>query len=128
PPPIRIHTLSLHDDLPISTAVRRRRHGARHPLELLQERASDIFVGMGWEIAEGPELESEWYNFDALNFEPDHPAREMQDTIFVELADSHLVVRTHTTPVKIRAMFERGAAASILVVGKSFVSSSMERT
>ena len=59
----------VEETVDVTTAVRRRRHGARHPLELLQERASDIFVGMGWEIAEGPELESEWYNFDALNFD-----------------------------------------------------------
>src|SRR5699024_2289504 len=88
----------------VATAVRRRRPGGRHPMELLQERVSDIFVGMGLEIAEGPELESEWYNFDALNFEPDHPAREMQDTFFVEPTDRHLVLRTHTSPVQIRAM------------------------
>jgi phenylalanyl-tRNA synthetase alpha chain len=56
------------------------RTGARHPLSLLQEKISDVFVGMGWEIAEGPEVESEWFNFDALNFDADHPARAMQDT------------------------------------------------
>ena len=50
----------------------------------MQERLTDIFVGMGWEVADGPELESEWYNFDALNIKPDHPAREMQDTFYVE--------------------------------------------
>src|SRR5690625_4958740 len=108
----------VEETVDVTTVVRRRRHGARHPLELLQERASDIFVGMGWEIAEGPELESEWYNFDALNFEPDHPARELQDTFFVEPADGHLVLRTHTSPVQIRAMIERGAPTYILVPGK----------
>lgn len=58
------------------------RASGRHPLMLLQEEFCDAFVGMGWEIAEGPELESEWYNFDALNFDEDHPARAMQDTFF----------------------------------------------
>src|SRR5450432_1614967 len=57
--------------------------GARHPVTTVGERLADIFVGMGYEIAEGPEAEAEWYNFDALNFPPDHPAREMQDTFFV---------------------------------------------
>src|SRR5699024_771145 len=99
----------VEESVVVTAPQRRRRPGARHPLELLQERAADIFVGMGWEIAEGPEVESECYNFDALNFEPDHPAREMQDTFFVEPADSHLVLRTHTSPVQIRAMLERGA-------------------
>ena len=59
---------------------------------------------MGWEVAEGPELESEWYNFDALNFDEDHPARAMQDTFFVEPTNAHLVMRTHTSPVQLRAL------------------------
>src|SRR6266496_4395398 len=57
--------------------------GARHPVTTVGERLADVFVGMGYEIAEGPEAEAEWYNFDALNFPPEHPAREMQATIFV---------------------------------------------
>src|SRR5215472_8173575 len=57
--------------------------GARHPVTTVGERLVDVFVNMGYEVAEGPEVEAEWYNFDALNFPPDHPAREMQDTIFV---------------------------------------------
>lgn len=118
----------VEETVDVTTVVRRRRHGARHPLELLQERASDIFVGMGWEIAEGPELESEWYNFDALNFEPDHPARELQDTFFVEPADGHLVLRTHTSPVQIRAMLERGAPTYILVPGKTFRTDELDAT
>src|SRR5689334_9404133 len=57
--------------------------GARHPVTTVSERLADVFVGMGYEIAEGPEVEAEWFHFDALNFAPDHPAREMQDTNFV---------------------------------------------
>ena len=118
----------VEETVDVTTIVRRRRHGARHPLELLQERASDIFIGMGWEIAEGPELESEWYNFDALNFEPDHPAREMQDTFFIEPADAHLLLRTHTSPVQIRAMLERGAPTYILAPGKTFRTDELDAT
>ena len=118
----------VEETVDVTTIVRRRCHGARHPLELLQERASDIFIGMGWEIAEGPELESEWYNFDALNFEPDHPAREMQDTFFVEPADAHLLLRTHTSPVQIRAMLERGAPTYILAPGKTFRTDELDAT
>lgn len=81
--------------------------GARHPLTMLSERISDIFVGMGWEIAEGPEVEAEWYNFDALNFAPDHPARQMQDTFFVDPPTSGLVLRTHTSPVQARTLLKR---------------------
>lgn len=94
----------------ITTIAPRARVGARHPVSLLQEEIADLFVGMGWEIAEGPELEHEWFNFDALNFDVDHPARQMQDTFFVDPVDRHLVLRTHTSPVQVRSMLERGAA------------------
>ena len=57
--------------------------GARHPVSMLADQLADVFVAMGYEVAEGPEVEAEWYNFDALNIPPDHPAREMQDTLFV---------------------------------------------
>src|ERR687885_2108282 len=76
----------------------RRPRGARHPLTTLTDRIADIFVGMGYEVADGPELEAEWLNFDALNIRPDHPARTMADTFFVEPEDSGLVLRTHTSP------------------------------
>ena len=81
--------------------------GARHPLSLLMDQVSDVFVGMGWEIADGPELENEWFNFDALNFHPDHPARAMQDTFFVKPVENHLLLRTHTSPVQVRSLLER---------------------
>jgi phenylalanyl-tRNA synthetase alpha chain len=57
--------------------------GARHPVSMIADKLADVFVAMGFEVAEGPEVEAEWYNFDALNFLPDHPAREMQDTLFI---------------------------------------------
>ena len=85
----------------------RRPRGARHPLATLTERVSDLFVGMGYEIVEGPEVEAEWLNFDALNIGVDHPARTMMDTFFVEPADAGLVLRTHTSPVQARVMLER---------------------
>lgn len=86
--------------------------GARHPLTTMMERVADVFVSMGYEIAEGPEVEAEWFNFDALNFTPDHPARQMQDTFFVEgptgdHGESGVVLRTHTSPVQARAMLDR---------------------
>src|SRR5438874_5219214 len=77
----------------------RRPVGGRHPLTLIQERVADVFVGMGWEIAEGPEVEAEWLNFDALNIPPAHPARETQDTLWVEAPAGGVVLRTHTSPV-----------------------------
>lgn len=106
----------------------RRKPGARHPLTLLQERLGDIFIGMGWEIAEGPELENEWFNFDAMNFDEDHPARAMQDTFFVDPVDSHLLLRTHTSPVQIRSLLERPLPVYIVAPGKTFRTDELDAT
>jgi phenylalanyl-tRNA synthetase alpha chain len=104
------------------------RTGARHPLSLLQEKISDVFVGMGWEIAEGPEVESEWFNFDALNFDADHPARAMQDTFFVEPTQQKLVLRTHTSPVQVRSMLDREAPIYVLCPGRVFRTDELDAT
>ena len=92
----------------------RRRVGARHPITVIGEQIADVFVGMGWEIAEGPEVETEHYNFDALNFLPDHPARSMQDTFYIAPEGSRQVLRTHTSPVQIRTMLQQGAPLRIV--------------
>ena len=73
---------------------------------------------MGWEIAEGPELEHEWFNFDALNFDEDHPARALQDTFFVEPIDRHLLLRTHTSPVQIRSLLSRQLPVYVVAPGR----------
>ena len=98
--------------------VLRRAPGARHPIELVAQRLVDAFVGMGWEVAEGPELESEWLNFDALNLGPDHPARQMQDTFFLDPVDSGLVLRTQTSPVQIRTMLEQEPPIYVVAPGQ----------
>lgn len=118
----------LEETVDVTAAPRRRRAGARHPLSTLQDRVADIFVGMGWEIAEGPEVESEWFNFDALNFKPDHPAREMQDTFFVEPPEAHLLMRTHTSPVQVRSMLEREVPIYVLCPGKVFRTDELDAT
>jgi phenylalanyl-tRNA synthetase alpha chain len=102
--------------------------GARHPLSLLMERMSDVFVGMGWEVADGPEVEAEWFNFDALNFGPDHPARQMQDTFFVDPPGSGLVLRTHTSPVQARSLLERDLPVYVVVPGKTFRTDELDAT
>ncbi|WP_066522144.1 phenylalanine--tRNA ligase subunit alpha [Curtobacterium ammoniigenes] len=102
--------------------------GARHPLSLLQETVADIFVAMGWEIAEGPELEHEWFNFDALNFDEDHPARAMQDTLFVEPADRHLLLRTHTSPVQVRSLLDRPLPLYVIAPGRVYRSDELDAT
>jgi phenylalanyl-tRNA synthetase alpha chain len=104
----------------ITAVASRTRVGARHPLPLLQEEISDIFVSMGWEVAEGPELEHEWYNFDALNLDPDHPARQMQDTFYVDPASRHLVMRTQTSPVQMRTMLTRDVPIYVISPGRVF--------
>ena len=106
----------------------RRRRGARHPLTTLQERIADLFTSMGWEIAEGPEVESEWFNFDALNFGVDHPARQMQDTFFVEPESAGLVLRTHTSPVQARALLQRGVPLYVAVPGRTFRTDELDAT
>jgi phenylalanyl-tRNA synthetase alpha chain len=82
--------------------------GAVHPVTRTIDEMVDIFVGLGYRVAEGPEVETDWYNFQALNIPPDHPARSMQDTLYVESGDGReagaLVLRTHTSPVQVRVM------------------------
>ncbi|WP_251150781.1 phenylalanine--tRNA ligase subunit alpha [Cellulosimicrobium sp. Marseille-Q4280] len=105
--------------------------GARHPLETLQERVADFFVGLGWEIADGPEVEAEWFNFDALNFGPDHPARQMQDTFYVAGdgdEPSNLVLRTHTSPVQARSLLARGVPLYVACPGKVFRTDALDAT
>jgi phenylalanyl-tRNA synthetase alpha chain len=102
--------------------------GARHPLTTLSERVADVFVAMGWEVAEGPEVEHEWFNFDALNFGGDHPAREMQDTLFVEPAGSGLVMRTHTSPVQVRSLLERPLPVYVVCPGRVYRADALDAT
>ncbi len=105
--------------------------GARHPISAVMEDIEDIFVGMGWEVAEGPELEAEWFNFDALNFGPDHPARAMQDTFYVAGPDgreSGLVLRTHTSPVQIRTMLTRQPPIYVICPGRVYRTDELDAT
>jgi phenylalanyl-tRNA synthetase alpha chain len=118
----------VEEAVDVTLPTGRRPRGARHPLTTLQERIEDLFVGMGWEIADGPEVESEWFNFDALNFRADHPARQMQDTFFVEPASAGLVLRTHTSPVQARALLERGVPLYVAVPGKVFRTDELDAT
>lgn len=110
--------------------------GARHPLDLLIEEVSDFFTSMGWSIAEGPEVEHEWYDFDALNFDTDHPARQMQDTFYIqgELVGAgpgepaNLVLRTHTSPVQARVMLDQEPPLYVACPGKVFRSDELDAT
>ncbi len=110
------------------TVLPPRRRGARHPLTTISERVADVFVAMGWEVAEGPEVEHEWFNFDALNFGGDHPAREMQDTLFVAPAGSGLVMRTHTSPVQVRSMLDREPPIYVICPGRVYRADALDAT
>jgi phenylalanyl-tRNA synthetase alpha chain len=110
----------------------RRLIGARHPLTTIQERVCDVFVAMGYQVAEGPEIESEWFNFDALNIGADHPARSMMDTFWVAGEDaeqsSGLVLRTHTSPVQARTMLTQEPPIYIICPGKVFRTDELDAT
>ena len=121
----------VEETVDVTLPTDRRPVGARHPIELVQERVADFFVGMGWEIADGPEVEAEWFNFDALNFAPDHPARQMQDTFYVAGQGdkpSNLVLRTHTSPVQSRSLLERGVPLYVACPGKVFRTDALDAT
>jgi phenylalanyl-tRNA synthetase alpha chain len=102
--------------------------GARHPITTISERIADVFVGMGYEVAEGPELEAEWFNFDALNFGKDHPARQLQDTFYVGSEGSGLVLRTHTSPVQARTLLHREPPVYVVCPGRTYRTDELDST
>ena len=107
--------------------------GARHPLTTFMERVADVFVAMGYQIAEGPEVEAEWFNFDALNFVPDHPARQMQDTFFIQGEgtkgdESGVVLRTHTSPVQARTLVDREPPVYVVCPGRVYRTDELDAT
>ncbi|WP_305091532.1 phenylalanine--tRNA ligase subunit alpha [Prescottella sp. R16] len=106
----------------------RRPAGARHPITIISEQIADVFVGMGWEVAEGPEVETEHFNFDALNFLPDHPARTMQDTFHIAPEGSRQVLRTHTSPVQVRTMLSRDIPIYVVCPGRTFRTDELDAT
>ena len=112
----------------VTLPTTRRQVGAMHPITTLSEQIADIFVGMGWEIADGPEIEAEYFNFDALNFIPDHPARTLQDTFYIGEADSKQVMRTHTSPVQVRSLLERDVPLYIACPGRVFRTDELDAT
>jgi phenylalanyl-tRNA synthetase alpha chain len=93
------------------------RPGRLHPLTQIMRELEDLFTSLGFAVVDGPEVETEWYNFDALNIPPTHPARDAQDTFW--MADGHLL-RTHTSPVQVRAMERFGAPLRIIAPGRVF--------
>jgi phenylalanyl-tRNA synthetase alpha chain len=118
----------VEEAVDVTLPTDRYRIGARHPLTSVQELISDVFLAMGWEVADGPEAESSWFNFDALNTPTEHPSRELTDTFYVGSADSTVVLRTQTSPVQIRAMLERTPPIFIVCPGKVFRTDELDAT
>jgi phenylalanyl-tRNA synthetase alpha chain len=112
----------------VTLAVNKFPAGAIHPLTAIMNRIADIFVAMGYEVAEGPEAEAEWFNFDALNIPKNHPARSMQDTFYVESQDSGVVLRTQTSPVQIRSLLSRELPVYVISPGKVFRTDELDQT
>ncbi|MBD5204202.1 MAG: phenylalanine--tRNA ligase subunit alpha [Bacteroidales bacterium] len=94
--------------------------GTRHPLSLVKDEILNIFAGMGFTIAEGPEIEDDWHVFSSLNFPPDHPARDMQDTFFISREPSDVLIRTHTSSVQTRVMEKTQPPIRIVCPGRVY--------
>jgi phenylalanyl-tRNA synthetase alpha chain len=112
----------------VTLPTKRALTGGLHPLTLLTNEICDLFLGLGYQVAEGPELEAEWLNFDALNIPQDHPARTMQDTFFIEPLDAKLVLRTHTSPVQIRTMLNEKPPIYVICPGKVYRADELDAT
>jgi phenylalanyl-tRNA synthetase alpha chain len=110
--------------LDVTLPSRPARTGSIHPVSQVTEEVSAIFADMGFAVAEGPQIESDWFNFDALNIPPEHPARQEHDTFYMHRAEGDEraphVLRTHTSPVQIRAMQEQGAPIRVIAPGRVY--------
>ncbi len=118
----------IEERVDVTLPVDRNPRGALHPLTILSNEISDLFIGMGYTVQEGPEMESSWLNFDALNIPADHPARTMQDTFFIEPLSSGLVMRTHTSPVQIRTMLENEPPIYVICPGRTYRADELDAT
>ncbi|WP_027180042.1 phenylalanine--tRNA ligase subunit alpha [Maridesulfovibrio bastinii] len=96
---------------------RKPQEGSLHPVTLAMDEICDVFIGLGFEVVTGPEVENDWYNFEALNIPPEHPARDMQDTLYV--SDS-ILLRTHTSPLQVRTMLEKKPPVAVIAPGKVY--------
>lgn len=114
-------TLLEADRIDLTLPGRRLRPGSLHPFTLIQYEIVDIFTRMGYRVVEGPEVEDDWHNFDALNIPPDHPARTAMDTTFLEIpGHPELLLRTHTSPMQIRTMELQPPPVYVVVPGRVF--------
>jgi phenylalanyl-tRNA synthetase alpha chain len=122
---IQIQAQLEAETLDITMAGVYRPQGRIHPINGMMDRVTDIFVGLGYTVAEGPEMETDYYNFEALNFLPDHPARDMQDTLY--LPDGN-IMRTHTSSVQIRYMETNEPPVRIVMPGRCYRRDTVDAT
>ncbi len=118
----------LEEVVDITLPASRSHRGGLHPISIIKNEISDFFLAQGYSVVEGPELESGWLNFDALNLPADHPARTMQDTFFLEPIESGIVLRTQTSPVQIRTMLTSEPPIYIISPGRTFRSDELDAT
>jgi phenylalanyl-tRNA synthetase alpha chain len=119
--------LLTDDRLDLSLPGRLPRVGSLHPFTLIQYEIVDIFTRMGYRVVEGPEVEDEWHNFDALNIPPDHPARTSMDTTFVDVpGHPELLLRTHTSPMQIRTLESQEPPVYVVVPGRVYRNESVD--
>jgi phenylalanyl-tRNA synthetase alpha chain len=128
----------------ITAPIFQTKQGGRHPLSKIQDEIGDFFLSKGWIVAGGPEVEAQWFNFDALNLGKDHPARQEQDTFFVsgyenvdtckdescdkQAEKTNLVLRTHTSPMQIRSMIKYGVPIYLASIGKVYRADELDQT
>ena len=125
---IRDQKVLLEEVVDISLPASRMHRGGLHPISIIKNEISDFFIEQGFSVAEGPEMESGWLNFDALNIPADHPARTMQDTFFIEPLESGMVLRTQTSPVQIRTMLTQEPPIYIISPGRTFRADELDAT
>ncbi|MCW2546256.1 MAG: Phenylalanyl-tRNA synthetase alpha chain [Mycobacterium sp.] len=118
----------LEETVDVTVPAARTPVGARHPLSLVVDRVVDVFVAMGYEVAEGPEAEHGWFNFDALNTPPDHASRELQDTLYLEPTAAQVVLRTQTSPVQVRALLQGELPVYVVCPGRVFRADTIDAT
>ncbi len=117
------------DRVDMTLPGRRPRPGSLHPLTIVQRDIVEIFTRMGYRVAEGPEIEDDWHNFEALNIPPDHPARTMKDSLYVDVpAQSGLLLRTETSAVQIRTMEEQDPPVYVVVPGRTYRREAVDAT
>jgi len=114
-----------NETIDVTMPGKKRALGKKHPLSIVIDEVKDVFIGMGYEIAEGPEIEKDYYNFEALNIPKNHPARDVQDTFYI---NENILLRTQTSPVQIRVMENKKPPIKIICPGRVYRSDAVDAT